>query len=321
MKRSKDCIFLYFAVLLFATFPFFRGYSDSRCSISSPPPQSKECPRKFIHKGTLKDEVVVGPYTIRTYRDPNDGGSFEILKSQKRVWGQHGWAFQIGDRGDTYGHSCFDLAGGDLTGDGNPNIVIYEWSGGAHCCFTMQLFDISEEFRLMTKIDGGDSVPQFVDWDNDNIPEIELLDMSYAYFPGCFASSPTPTVVFKYSNRSHVLAMDQMSKPITDKDEYLKKFQKHAQEVKNDEIWTSGPDGNYSHYHIPSDLFSHALDLMYGGNEDYGWKFIHEAWTDGFPVDEELLDKFREKMNASSYWRDLKEEYQKTKQKNINGLK
>jgi hypothetical protein len=308
MNVSRNRIL--FIVLLFTVFPFFNGYSkdhDPHVSLS----QQEKFLRDFVPEGVMKDEAVIGSYIVRTYRNPNNGGSFEILKSDERVWAQYGWSFQIGGRGNIHAWPDFNLVGEDLTGDGNANLVIYEWSGGAHCCFTMQLFDVSEEFELITEINGRDGVPKFFDWNQDGVAEIMVSDMSYAYFPGSFADSPAPTVVLKWHDGSYIPDMEWMSKPITNMDEFMEEFHEYARQVKDSEVWTSGPNGEYSRYHIPEDLFGFALcDLMYKGHEELGWKFIREAWTDKFPVDEELLDEFRERMESSPYWQELKEEYQ-----------
>jgi hypothetical protein len=39
--------------------------------------------------------------------------------------------------------------GRDITGDGKPNLVLQEWSGGAPCCATVYIFEIGEDFRLI----------------------------------------------------------------------------------------------------------------------------------------------------------------------------
>ena len=43
--------------------------------------------------------------------------------------------------------------GKDITGKGEPNLVINEWSGGAHCCYTFDVFEIGKKFREITTLD------------------------------------------------------------------------------------------------------------------------------------------------------------------------
>jgi hypothetical protein len=302
MKMTENRSFLFYGVLLIIIFLFFNGWSN----VHKPKTlsQHEESLRNFIPEGVLKDEAVISPYIIRTYRDPNYGGSFEILRYGNRVWGQHGWKFQIGNRGD-YGSSDFDLIGRDLTGDSNANLVIYEWSGGAHCCFTMFMFQIAKEFKEIAKIDGRHGVPTFADMDGDSIPELVLYDWSYGYWPGSFASSPSPRVILQWSKGRYVVAADLMSYPTPS----IQEMEAEAAKIRNSAGWTSGPDSKYNRYYIPQELFTGVLDLMYGGHEELGWNFIRDAWTDKFPIDEELLDELREKMNSSPYWCQLAKEY------------
>jgi len=259
---------------------------------------------KFIPHGDITDEQQFGIYTVKTYRSDRDGaGSLEILKSGQTIYGQNGGKFQIGNRGVTCKDSKFCLIGSDLTGNGKANLAIYEWSGGAHCCYTMFLFEFDEEVKQITKIDGKDSVPEFTDIDGNSVPELSFYDMTYAYWPGCFADSPCPRVILRWSNDSYVIAPDLMRCPAPS----AQQLEKEAAKIRVSERWTSGPNSEYDQWNIPRELFSTALDLMYTGHEDLGWKFIEMAWTDKFPVDKELFEELRKKMASSPYWTEMQE--------------
>jgi len=56
---------------------------------------------------------------------------------------------------------------------------------------------------------------------------------------------------------------------------------------------------------IPVELFPTALDLMYSGHEELGWKFIHSAWNDKNADKELVLEKLRGRLGESSYWQEL----------------
>ena len=48
----------------------------------------------------------------------------------------------------------------DLTGDGKPDVIIGQYSGGAHCCTTVTLVELDAEgVRPLGKIDGLDGLP------------------------------------------------------------------------------------------------------------------------------------------------------------------
>jgi hypothetical protein len=79
--------------------------------------------------------------------------------------------------------------------------------------------------------------------------------------------------------------------------------------------WLLESDSKVDRYNIPAELFSTALDLMYRGYEELGWKFIRDAWPDKIPMDKELMADFRERMSSSPYWPELQKAYQEMRQK------
>src|SRR5262249_18321635 len=94
--------------------------------------------------GKLQVEQKFKDYTVRIYRvvddiSTKDGlGCFEILKSGKQVYFQEGYKFTVGNaiyEGEPYTNDWLKI-GQSITSDRQPNLVISEWTGGAHCCFT-----------------------------------------------------------------------------------------------------------------------------------------------------------------------------------------
>ena len=52
--------------------------------------------------------------------------------------------------------------------------------------------------------------------------------------------------------------------------------------------------------------FAYALDLMYSGHEERGWEFLREFFGERFET-RETIKEFRELLNRSPYWEQLKE--------------
>jgi hypothetical protein len=75
-------------------------------------------------------------YTAVTYYDDQAGqGMFEILQAGKRVYQQSpGGRFEIGTRLVNDVPNALTEMGKNIAGNGIPNLVISEWTGGAHCC-------------------------------------------------------------------------------------------------------------------------------------------------------------------------------------------
>jgi hypothetical protein len=73
--------------------------------------------------------------------------------------------------------------GTDITGAGKPNAIVSDWSGGAHCCFTLRIFELGKQFKEIAKIEAGHSDgAKFVDLDHDGFYEFEGNDWAFAYW-------------------------------------------------------------------------------------------------------------------------------------------
>lgn len=248
---------------------------------------------KFVPRGELLGEQTFDVYTIRTYF--MNEGSFEILKTDKRIFGQHGGRFSIGGFAWENNKSFPFPIGYDVTGDGNPNVAIYEYTGGAHCCSNVFLFEIGDRFRQVASIYGKDSIPRFEDIDGDSIPEVVIHDWTYAYWPQSFASSPAPRVILHWDGNTYAVACDLMrlSRPS------MQDMKTQAAEIKKK--WVR----EYNRWSIPVELWGYALELMYGGHEDLGWQFIKMGWPEKFPLDSDLMEDLRLLMSSSPYWQQL----------------
>ena len=183
----------------------------------------------------------------------------------------------------------------DLTGNKLPNLIIYEYSGGAHCCYTARVLELyGMNCSLIATIEGEHSEPLFKDVDGDSIPEIIVNDWTFEYFPDSFAQSPAPQVIFKWINDKYILDAKLIEIPKPSEEELRIK----ATQILSDEQWLEK--------NPPGELFGVALDLIYGGHEDLGWKFINIAWPSSCPKNWKLLTEFKNLLEKSPYWQAIK---------------
>jgi hypothetical protein len=90
------------------------------------------------------------------------------------------------------------LSGSDINGDGQPEAVILTWSGGAHCCFGLQVYSLGDRARPILAPEPSNCDGRFEDLDGDGRLEYLSCDDAFAYAFCPFAFSPLPRVVLRY---------------------------------------------------------------------------------------------------------------------------
>ncbi len=247
----------------------------------------------FVPAGPLQHEQSYGVYVVRTYR--GDTGSYEILRNGVRVHAAQGHFFRIGGFHEDEENTSPLVIGTDITGDGQPNLVVAEWTGGAHCCFLFHLFAIGSQFRLLETIDAGHSDRiDFENLDGDPALEFQVADWTFAYWRTSFADSPAPMVIMKYQGQRYRMALDLMREPGFSPDE----LDQLAARFKALPDWEFDPP--------PVQLWSTMLDLIYTGNMDQAWELLERAWPGGISGKEEFLTEFKTQLRTSPFWRELR---------------
>lgn len=88
----------------------------------------------------------------------------------------------------------------DLDGDGEPEVLVDAYSGGAHCCTTTGIYDYRPALGTYGHIQHafGDQSYAVRDLDHDGHPEIVTADDSFAYAFTDYADSLYPPLVLRY---------------------------------------------------------------------------------------------------------------------------
>jgi hypothetical protein len=185
------------------------------------------------------------------------------------------------------------MPGADLTGDGIPNLAVYEWSGDMRDPVVLHLFEAGEQWRRIGTVAGYD--PRFEDLTGDGAQEIVLIDGLFRFDP--VFGAPSARVVLRWSGRGYRVAGDLMRRPVPTTEEWAELVGRFQES----DAWREP----YRNGGVPQSLFREALMLMYGGREEWGWRLLREGWKPGLTVDERLLEDFREQRDRSSYWQEL----------------
>jgi len=246
-------------------------------------------------------------YQVRIYGKEEEGvgrkGYFEILQNGKRVYFQKGYKFRIGliytdaefkEMGLTISNDIVAM-GKDITGRGVPNLVINEWTGGAHCCHKFYVFEVGKRFKKIAVLDAGDGdLSHFEDLRKNNNLQFITSDWTFAYWRAGFAQSPAPGIILSYRNGAYTLDFDLMRKSPPTQGEIEDKII----EVQNDESW-QGKEA-------PPLLWGYMLDLIYSGNANVAWTFFEKAWLIGVPGKKEFKKDFQARLRKSRYSNQVK---------------
>jgi hypothetical protein len=254
-------------------------------------------------KQNLEKEITYGAYKLRTYRTPNGEGCLRITKDEKSVFYLESMAFKIG--GNFYRDPGIPV-GTDITGEGKADAIVGEWSGGVHCCFTLRVFELGDQFRKIGEIKADDADgARFLDPGKDGHYQFEGVDWAFAYWRTSFMESPAPRIVLKYRDGGFHLALDSMKKP----EPSSAKIAGIVRAIQSDEEWerdvSSDCNENCS---VPVALWANMLDLMYSGHPNLAWKLFDESWPPSRQGKTSFAKDFCKQLHGSHYWSDLKAE-------------
>ena len=208
-----------------------------------------------------------------------------ILRDEQIVWTQTGSRFLFDSE---------DLPtvprGSDVTGDGRPDLLVAEWTGGAHCCAIYHLFALDPEVRLLASLDTADVGATFADLDGSPGLEAETADPGWAYWYTSFADSPAPRVVLRWSDKGWIPATDLMAAPAPGSDELAAR----AAAIAASDRWGGGD--------YDSELWAVMLDLIHTGHAELAWPFFDAAWPTGQGGKNAFARNFRCQLTAGPYW-------------------
>lgn len=276
-----------------------------------------------INMRLLSRENVVradsyGEYVVQVYRisETYPDNALVILKDGEVVYQKDDHRFYIGHIYEDMPEGRLIEMGNDITGDGEPNLVVAHWSGGAHCCVDYYVFSIGDEFKLLDVLNAKHSdMAKFINVDEDKALEFITNDWTFAYWNTCFAGSPAPSVVLDYADEKYHFSpkltqkyyQDNIKIPSLTSLREPRQWDKIVEEIKSSERWGNKYDWSKEGVFICSDVWSFMLDLIYSGHPEKAWEFLDKVWPEGKPGKESFLAEFKEQLNKSPYWQELKE--------------
>ena len=262
--------------------------------------QLSDDPTAICQREQEKESAVVRGFVFKTYEDDiEDPACLQVFHDGKVVFREAESAkhYYLGQPAERKWKIPFIENGRDVTGRGHPDMIVSQWSGGAHCCTTHYVFELEPDFKLIATIDDRDySVAHFERDDGHYI--YKTADWTFAYWPSCFACSPSTQVVLRFTSQNgggFHLALDKMKRPRPTKAEWEGKL-REVQKVLSDE----GPQ-----VEIGRTQWQFVLDLIYSGHSDLAWKFLDDTGPKAQAGDLPKLAEFCSIFMESPYWPDI----------------
>ena len=184
-------------------------------------------------------------------------------------------------------------SGRDINGDGLPDLVASNWSGGAHCCYSTTAYSVGAQLTTLLSLNTGDCGPgAFEDLDGDGVREFSTCDTGWQYQYCSFAYSPFPTVVYAYdaARREYRVATPRFARTLQKQvASDLAEAQKHLAEAAGKDL---GMD--------KCAVLKPALGLMYAGQPVEGLAILAKFYRG--PDREAFVKETAAKVRASPLW-------------------
>jgi hypothetical protein len=193
--------------------------------------------------------------------------------------------------GSTFDYDKKDVySGTNITGNKIPNLLISKWTGGAHCCNSLFIFELGKAFRLIDVIESGSYQTSLIDVDSDGIPEIEFLDGSIDYLFASFAGSPAARVILKYKDDHYEVAPQLMERPLPSQKILARKCAEITAALEPE-----APE-------LPYKFLQLMMNLSYSGHIKDALSLAEKCWPQKKPGLLTFKTKFLDALNKSRYW-------------------
>lgn len=210
---------------------------------------------------------------------------------------------QVIELGATDGRGSTPIGiGEDINGDKAPDLIVTQYSGGAHCCFSYSIVTFDGPApRVIAHIPAADGGAAFVDIDGDGVLEMRVQEQAFRYWKTSFAESPAPEVILRWDGAAYVVAPELMAGPAIAEEalagrarEIAEIAAKDASAKPSDTLWKL------------SLLWRTMLELIYTGHAERAYGFFDEAWPVSLPGKDSFRREFDRQLRSSRFWPDLR---------------
>jgi hypothetical protein len=185
----------------------------------------------------------------------------EILDaSGKQIYGQNNFGVRLNE-----------MTGKDIDGDGQPEIVIEGYSGGAHCCWTYGFISLTTPPRVASIRNNH----PFALKELKGRPVVYTNDGAFDYFEGPYVASPRADV---YLNLQDGKFRDIGTELVPEYDRRIAEEKKLLTPEKLQAFLATRSDPDFE---VKSAILTIVIEYLYSGREQEAWEALAEMWPPG----------------------------------------
>ena len=183
----------------------------------------------------------------------------------------------------------------DKTGDGNPDVMLEYYSGGAHCCTTYYFIELPKSGPVaIREVDTGNAGMIPISKAASGGLRFETADNAWAYWNMSFAGSPMPSVILEFKDGVAKPNFALMKKPAPSMAVLKRKAAAASKKISNDPYTEPSMD-------FEDAFWSEMIDLIFTGHEDLAWQYFDLVWPKAKPGKAKFLADFKETLAGSYY--------------------
>jgi len=183
----------------------------------------------------------------------------------------------------------------DKTGDGNPDVMLEYYSGGAHCCTTYYFIELPKSGPVaIREVGTGNAGMTPIGEDPAGGLRFETADNAWTYWNISFAGSPMPSVILEFKDGEAKPNFALMKKAAPSMAVLKRKAAAARKKISNapytDEF------GQFDEA-----FWGEMIDLIFTGHEKLAWDYYDMVWPKAKPGKEKFLADFKEVLAGSYY--------------------